>query len=37
VANAPAEIVAKENARVAELTQRAARLDEQLARLADLA
>jgi valyl-tRNA synthetase len=37
VANAPAEIVTKENARVAELTQRAARLDEQLARLADLA
>jgi valyl-tRNA synthetase len=36
VANAPAEVVAKEHARVAELEQRAAQLDQQLARLAEL-
>ncbi|HLF12727.1 MAG TPA: valine--tRNA ligase, partial [Gammaproteobacteria bacterium] len=36
VANAPDEIVAKENARVAELTQRVKQLQLQLARLADL-
>ena len=36
VANAPAEIVAKENARIAEFEQRASQLDAQIARLADL-
>jgi len=36
VANAPAEIVAKENARIAELTQRTQQLEQQLARLAEL-
>jgi valyl-tRNA synthetase len=36
VANAPAEVVAKEHARVAELEQRAAQLDQQIARLAEL-
>ena len=36
VANAPAEIVAKENARIAELDQRAAQLEQQLARLAEI-
>jgi valyl-tRNA synthetase len=37
VANAPAEVVAKDQARVAELEQRASQLSEQLARLAELA
>ena len=37
VANAPAEIVAKESARIAELEQRAAQLEQQLARLAEIA
>ena len=37
VANAPPEIVAKEHARIAELEQRAAQLDQQIARLSDLA
>jgi valyl-tRNA synthetase len=36
VANAPAEVVAKEHARIAELEQRAAQLDQQIARLAEL-
>jgi len=36
VANAPPEIVAKENARIAELDQRAAQLEQQLARLAEI-
>jgi valyl-tRNA synthetase len=36
VANAPAEIVAKENARIAELDQRAAQLEQQLERLAEI-
>jgi valyl-tRNA synthetase len=36
VANAPEEIVAKENARVEEFTQRAAQLEQQLARLSEL-
>jgi valyl-tRNA synthetase len=36
VANAPAEIVAKENARIAELEQRAGQLEQQLARLAEI-
>jgi valyl-tRNA synthetase len=36
VANAPADVVAKEHARVAELTQRAQQLEQQLARLAEL-
>ena len=36
VANAPAEIVAKEHARIAELEQRAAQLEQQIARLAEL-
>ena len=36
VANAPEEIVAKENARVAEFRQRAEQLEQQLARLAEL-
>jgi valyl-tRNA synthetase len=36
VANAPDEIVAKENARVEEFTQRAAQLERQLARLSEL-
>jgi valyl-tRNA synthetase len=36
VANAPAEIVAKENARIAELTQRTQQLEQQLGRLAEL-
>ncbi len=36
VANAPADVVAKENARVAELTQRAQQLAQQLARLAEI-
>jgi valyl-tRNA synthetase len=36
VANAPAVVVEKERARVDELTQRAAQLEQQLARLADL-
>jgi valyl-tRNA synthetase len=37
VANAPPDIVAKEQARIAELEQRAAQLDQQIARLAELA
>ena len=37
VANAPAEIVSKEHARIAELDQRVAQLSQQLARLAELA
>ena len=37
VANAPAEVVAKENARIAELEQRAAQLAQQIARLAEIA
>jgi valyl-tRNA synthetase len=37
VANAPEDVVAKENARVADFEQRAAQLEQQLARLADLA
>jgi valyl-tRNA synthetase len=37
VANAPPDVVAKENARIAELEQRAAQLEQQIARLADLA
>jgi valyl-tRNA synthetase len=36
VANAPADIVAKEHARIADLEQRASQLDQQLARLAEL-
>ena len=36
VANAPADVVAKETARVAELEQRAAQLEQQLARLAEI-
>jgi valyl-tRNA synthetase len=36
VANAPADIVAKENTRVAELEQRATQLTQQLARLAEI-
>jgi valyl-tRNA synthetase len=36
VANAPAEIVAKENARVAEFEERALKLTQQLTRLAEL-
>jgi len=36
VANAPLEIVAKEHTRIAELTQRATQLEQQLARLAEL-
>ncbi|HVY63293.1 MAG TPA: valine--tRNA ligase [Gammaproteobacteria bacterium] len=36
VANAPADVVAKENARIAEFEQRAAQLDAQIARLAEL-
>jgi valyl-tRNA synthetase len=36
VANAPPEIVAKENTRVAELEQRASQLEQQIARLAEL-
>jgi valyl-tRNA synthetase len=36
VANAPADVVAKEKARVAELGQRAAQLEQQIARLAEL-
>jgi valyl-tRNA synthetase len=36
VANAPPDIVAKENARLADLDQRASQLEQQLARLADL-
>ena len=36
VANAPPEIVAKEHARIAELTQRATQLEQQLARLDDV-
>jgi valyl-tRNA synthetase len=36
VANAPAEIVAKENARIAEFEQRAVQLEQQLARLAEI-
>ena len=36
VANAPADVVAKEHARVAELDQRSSQLDQQLARLAEL-
>jgi valyl-tRNA synthetase len=36
VANAPPEIVAKENARIADFEQRASQLDAQIARLADL-
>ncbi|HEX5047250.1 MAG TPA: valine--tRNA ligase [Gammaproteobacteria bacterium] len=36
VANAPADVVEKENARVADFEQRAAQLEQQLARLADL-
>jgi valyl-tRNA synthetase len=36
VANAPPDIVAKENARVAELEQRTTQLEQQLARLAEL-
>jgi valyl-tRNA synthetase len=37
VANAPADIVAKEQARVGELAQRAQQLEQQLARLSELA
>ncbi|HZF27714.1 MAG TPA: valine--tRNA ligase [Gammaproteobacteria bacterium] len=37
VANAPPDVVAKENARVADFEQRTAQLEQQLARLADLA
>jgi valyl-tRNA synthetase len=37
VANAPGDVVAKERARVAELEQRASQLEQQLARLAELA
>jgi valyl-tRNA synthetase len=37
VANAPPDVVAKENARIAELEQRAAQLEQQLDRLADIA
>jgi valyl-tRNA synthetase len=37
VANAPAEVVAKEHARIAELEQRAMQLEQQIARLAELA
>jgi valyl-tRNA synthetase len=37
VANAPADIVAKEQARVADLAQRAQQLEQQLVRLAELA
>jgi valyl-tRNA synthetase len=36
VANAPADVVAKEHARIAELEQRSSQLDQQLARLAEL-
>jgi valyl-tRNA synthetase len=36
VANAPPEVVAKENARVAELEQRVAQLEQQIARLAEI-
>ena len=36
VANAPPDIVAKEHARIAELEQRAAQLDQQIARLSEL-
>ena len=36
VANAPADVVAKEHARVAELEQRASQLEQQLVRLAEL-
>jgi valyl-tRNA synthetase len=36
VANAPPDVVAKEQSRVADLDQRAAQLEQQLARLADL-
>jgi valyl-tRNA synthetase len=36
VANAPPEIVAKENARIADLDQRATQLEQQLARLAEI-
>jgi valyl-tRNA synthetase len=36
VANAPADVVAKEQVRVAELEQRATQLDQQIARLAEL-
>jgi valyl-tRNA synthetase len=36
VANAPADVVAKEHARVADLEQRATQLDQQIARLAEL-
>jgi valyl-tRNA synthetase len=37
VANAPPDVVAKENERVADFEQRAAQLEQQIARLADLA
>jgi valyl-tRNA synthetase len=37
VANAPADIVAKDRARVAELEQRTGQLEQQLRRLAELA
>jgi valyl-tRNA synthetase len=37
VANAPRDVVAKETARVAELDQRAAQLEQQLTRLAEIA
>ncbi|HVJ30459.1 MAG TPA: valine--tRNA ligase, partial [Gammaproteobacteria bacterium] len=36
VANAPAEVVAKEHTRIAELEQRATQLEQQIARLAEL-
>jgi valyl-tRNA synthetase len=36
VANAPPDVVAKENGRVAELEQRVAQLDQQIARLAEI-
>jgi valyl-tRNA synthetase len=36
VANAPADVVAKENTRVAELEQRASQLEQQLGRLAEI-
>jgi valyl-tRNA synthetase len=36
VANAPADVVAKEHARIADLEQRASQLDQQIARLAEI-
>ena len=37
VANAPAAVVAQENARIADFEQRASQLDAQIARLAEIA